>query len=210
MKYPQLTTGLFALLLAFSANGLYADEKHDEHKHEDHAHEKHDDHEHEGHEQHGAHEHGVANLSIAVGDKGVEIMLQSPAANIVGFEHAASSDEDKQKLAAAKAKLEAGADLFAINDSAGCELNSATVASALLGHDEKHDEHEHEHKDGEAHSDMDTTWVFACAEPADVTEVSVKLFGAFPAGFEKINAEWVTAEGASAQELSEDTTLKLN
>lgn len=209
MKCPQLATSLFALLFAFLANSLYADEKHDDHKHEDHAH--------EGHEQHGTHEHGVANLSIAVGDESVEIMLQSPAANIVGFEHAASSDEDKQKLADAKAKLEAGSDLFAINDAAGCELKSTTVVSALSGHAEEHaHEHdgekhdEHEHKEGGVHSDMDATWVFTCAKPADVTEVSVKLFGAFPAGFEQINTEWITAEGASAQELSEDTTLKLN
>ena len=65
-----------------------------------------------------AHTNTVLPLSLAAGAEGLEIILESPAANIVGFEHAASTDEDKKKLADAKAKLEAGADLFSINPEA--------------------------------------------------------------------------------------------
>lgn len=180
MKYPSI---LLSLCLALSTSNLYADD----HKHE--------------HEEHGAHEHGAATLAVAVGTEGLEIMLESPAANIVGFEHAATTDEDKQKLADAVKKLEAGAELFSVNTEAGCTLKSAEVISALLGNTAE--------TAGEAHNDMDVTWSFACTQPAELKEVAVKLFAAFPDGFQHIKAEWVTEKGASALELDKDDTIKL-
>ena len=62
---------------------------------------------------------------------------------------------------------------------------------------------------GEAHNDMDVTWSFACTQPAELKEMAVKLFAAFPDGFQHIKAEWVTDKGASAVELDKDDTLKL-
>ncbi len=151
------------------------------------------------------HEHGAATLSLAAGAQGLEIMLESPAANIVGFEHAASTAEDKKKLADAQATLEDGAALFGINPEAECILESAEVVSALLGNADAPE------KDAaETHNDMDVTWTFACAKPAELKAVSTKLFAAFPQGFQKLKAEWVTDKGASAQELDKDATLKLN
>jgi hypothetical protein len=190
MKYPSI---LLSLCLVLSSSALYAD-----------------DHEHE-HEEHGAHEHGAATLSLAVSTAGLEIMLESPAANIVGFEHAATTDADKQKLAAAVKKLEAGTELFNMNTEAGCTLKNAEVISALLGNaeDAAKNKDDHDHKEGEAHSDMDVTWSFACTQPAELQEVAVKLFAAFPDGFQHIKAEWVTEKGASALELDKDDTIKL-
>ncbi|MDQ5770778.1 DUF2796 domain-containing protein [Thiothrix subterranea] len=189
MKYPSI---LFSLCLALSSGTLYAD-----------------DHEHE-HEAHGAHEHGAATLSLAVGTEGLEIMLESPAANIVGFEHAATTDADKQKLADTVKKLEAGAELFSTNTEAGCTLKNAEVVSALLGNTEDAAKHDHDHeKSGETHNNMDVTWSFACTQPAELKEVAVKLFAAFPDGFQHIKAEWVTEKGASAVELDKDDTIKL-
>jgi hypothetical protein len=179
MKHPNILFSALSLLLALSANNLYAEE----------------------HEEHGAHEHGAAKLSLAVGAEGIDIMLESPATNIVGFEHAATTNADKQKLADAKKKLEAGADLFAFNAEAGCTLKSAEVVSALLGNVKTatHDDH----------SDMDVAWAFTCTAPAELTEVTTKLFAAFPDGFQHLKTEWVTDKGASAVELEKDDTIKL-
>lgn len=198
MKYPSIPLSSLALCLTLASSTLYAhDNKHD------HAHDK--------HEEHGAHEHGAATLSLAVGTEGLEIMLESPAANIVGFEHAATTDADKQKLADAVKKLEAGAELFSMNTEAGCTLKNTEVVSALLGNTETaaKGKDDHNHKAGETHSDMDVTWSFACTQPAALKEVAVKLFAAFPDGFQRIKAEWVTEKGASALELSKDDTIKL-
>lgn len=149
---------------------------------------------HAGHEQHAAHEHGVAALAIAVGDAGVEMVLESPAVNVLGFEHSPKTDAEKQKLAEAKKKLEAGTELFALNNDAGCELKDTSI-DLKAG------------KDG--HSDMEVTWAYACSKPAELKAVEVKLFGAFPNGFQKIKAEWVTEKGASRQELDKDGTVTL-
>ncbi|OQX14277.1 MAG: hypothetical protein BWK73_10005 [Thiothrix lacustris] len=188
MKFPHALISILGLFVALSAGSTHA----------------------EDHEEHGAHEHGAATLSLAAGTQGLEIMLESPAANIVGFEHAASTDEDKKKLADAKATLEDGAALFSINPEADCTLKSAEVISALLGNADAVKADNHDHKDGATHNDMDVTWRFICAKPTELTAVTTKLFAAFPDGFQKLKAEWVTDKGASAQELDKDATLKLN
>ena len=56
------------------------------------AHANHD--EHESH-SHGAHEHGHGHLNLVVDGDQLMIELQAPAADLVGFEHAAKSDEEK-------------------------------------------------------------------------------------------------------------------
>lgn len=60
----------------------------------------HDDHDHDhAHGSLGKHEHGVAQLNVALDGKTLELELDSPAMNLVGFEHAASTDADKAAVA---------------------------------------------------------------------------------------------------------------
>lgn len=67
----------------------------------------HDDHDHDhAHGSLGKHEHGVAQLNVALDGKTLELELDSPAMNLVGFEHAASTDADKAAVAKARAQLE--------------------------------------------------------------------------------------------------------
>lgn len=192
MQFSKLLISSLSLFIAYPII-TYANEQH-------------------SHEEHGVHEHGTASLSLAMGTEGLEIMLESPAANLVGFEHAASTDEDKKKLMDTKAKLEAGADLFSINSEAACTFKSAKIVSALLDNTETakaEAEKEHKHAETEAHNDMDVTWTFTCIKPAELKTIRTKLFASFPEGFQKIKAEWVTDQGASAQELTTDATLTL-
>ncbi len=175
-------------------------------------------------EQHGSHEHGVARLTIAATEDGLEIMLESPAANVFGFEHNAKSEAEHEVVHAALETLQDGAALFAINDAAACKLESANVESAIAtrhdaekhdehDHDkaEKHDEHDHDKHaaDKSTHSDVDATWAYHCAQPAAIDSVNVKLFSAFPQGFEEIDVEWVTASNAGKAELEQDGTVSL-
>ena len=62
-------------------------------------------HAHEEHASLDAHEHGVASLNVALDGQTLEIQLQSPAMNLVGFEHEAKSDADKAKVASEITKL---------------------------------------------------------------------------------------------------------
>lgn len=180
------------------SDGKHADHDHEKHEHGDekgehdgHEHHEHD-HDHDGERKdHAAHEHGVARLTVATTDNGVEIMLETPAANLFGFEHTAKTDEEKQVVSTAKAKLEG---VFAPNGDAACDLASHAVDMG----------HEHE-----GHSDVGASWNFTCKNPDKLNSVGVQLFSAFPNGFQHINAEWVTATGAGAQEIEQDTTLQL-
>jgi len=108
-----------------------------------------------------AHDHGHSFINIAMSDEELLIELISPAANIVGFEHAPKNDNDHQAIDTAVAQLRKGDEVFTIN-GAKCTLQDADVESSLLdaNHEEEHgDEHkdeehtEHdEHKDGK-HAD---------------------------------------------------------
>ena len=176
-------------------------------------------------EQHGKHEHGVASLSLAVDNKGLEISLDSPAANLVGFEHKPSTDEQSQQVAKVKAQLENPTSLFDIPAAAECSLSKTELQAALMQvstdttkadadkHEHEHEhasekhEHEAEHEE-HAHSDIEATWQFTCAKPAELGSVSTKLFATFPA-IKKLNVEWLNGDKASAVTLEQDTAVLL-
>ena len=101
-----------------------------------------DDHDHEI-EQHSSHEHGAARLTVATTDDGLEIALESPAANVFGFGHAAKSEEEREAVHEALEKLKDGAMLFAVNTAAACSLENASVeAPSAEHHDDEHDKEE--------------------------------------------------------------------
>ncbi len=206
-----LTISLLAPL-ALVAPGVIAGEKH---KHE-HDHEK---------RQHDAHVHGIAALNLALQGDEVHVELDSPAANIVGFEHAPSSEADHAALDKAVATLKDGDSLFRFNSEAGCRMEKAKITSALLDeehdkhggehaddhghekkdahdHDEnKHEEHGHEEHEGETHSDIDAAYHFECDQPGKLTQLTVELFEAFP-GTEKLNVQYVIESKQGAAKLT--------
>jgi hypothetical protein len=116
----------------------------DDHDH-DHGHHDHDDHGHDEHRQHGTHVHGIAALNLASEGKEVHVELDSPAANIVGFEHAPSSAEDRAALDQAIATLSDGAALLAFNAMAD------PVRLATLGLEEPAEPARHGAADGALH-----------------------------------------------------------
>ncbi|MGB1258052.1 MAG: ZrgA family zinc uptake protein, partial [Thiolinea sp.] len=77
-------------------------------------------------------------------------------------------------------------------------------------HEKKEDKHdEHDHSDKESHSDVDAVWAFHCDKPANIETVNVKIFSAFPGGFEEIAVEWITAADAGKTDLKEDGEISL-
>jgi hypothetical protein len=209
LKHIALATSLLTPL-ALVAPGAPAGEKH-EHEHE--------------HRQHGAHVHGIAALNLALEGEEIHVELDSPAANIVGFEHAPSSEADHAALDKAVAALKNGDQLFRFNKEAGCRMEKAMVTSALLEqahddhpdkhsqdheHEEKsehdhekheHEAHGHEEHEGETHSDIEAVYHFECDRPAKLTQLSVDLFETFPAT-EALNVQYVIESKQGAKELT--------
>lgn len=201
LKHIALTASLLTPL-ALVASAAAAEEKHD-HDHD------------QEHRQHDAHVHGIAALNLALEGEEVYIELGSPAANIVGFEHAPSSEADHVALDKAVALLKEGDRLFRFNDEAGCRMEKAMVTSALL--EEKHDDHGdkpsdghdhdekgaggHEEHEDETHSDIEAVYHFECDQPGKLTQLTIDLFEAFPAT-EELNVQYVIQNKQGAKELT--------
>ena len=163
MTEPQAADSAEASGSAQDVAGEHSDEESDGHSDEEGTHgaEDADQHGHEDeHERRelGAHEHGAAELMIAWSGSDVAIDLETPAYNILGFEYAPTSDEEKALLEEAVAALETGK-LLQLSPDAGCTVVSANVQTSFSeeGHDEEghheesHDSDEKDHHDDEGH-----------------------------------------------------------
>ena len=137
-------------------------------------------------------------MNLALEGDEVHIELDSPAANIVGFEHVPSSDADHVALKKAVAMLKDGGKLFEFNASADCSLEKTHIESALMEEGHKHEKHEHE---AETHSDIEAIYHFECEKPGKLTQLSVELFEAFP-GMEKLNVQYIIENKQGASELT--------
>ena len=156
-------------------------------------------HTHEEHASLDAHEHGVASLNVALDGQTLEIQLQSPAMNLVGFEHEAKSDADKAKVAAARQHLEQPQALFALPIEAKCALQDSELDSPLFG---GHAHDEHEHADEHGHSDIDASYRFACANAEALQTLELgSFFGTFP-GTEKLEVQLIGPSGQQGAELT--------
>ncbi|AXM96662.1 DUF2796 domain-containing protein [Pseudomonas plecoglossicida] len=163
-----------------------------------HAHEDHD----HVHGTLGAHEHGVVKLNAVLDGNTLELELDTPAMNLVGFEHAATSDADKAKVAAVRQQLEQPLKLFGLAAAAGCTPDAQELQSPLFGDaakaDDDDDEHEHDHQ----HSDIGAHYQLNCATPEKLTQIDLSpLFKAFPAT-QKINVQLIGPNGQKGLETS--------
>jgi len=163
-------------------------------------------HDHDHHDSLGAHEHGAAELDAALDGSMLEIELRSPAMNLVGFEHAPSSDADKRKIADARERLEQPDALFGLPAAAGCKLAETELESPLFegeAHDHNHgDEHDGDHES--QHSEIHAHYHFDCATPQAIQALDLQaLFKAFP-GTKKIQAQLIGPNGQRGAQLDAD------
>lgn len=169
---------------------------------------------------HDQHVHGVGKLNVALDGNNLLIELNSPAANLVGFEHAPKTEEQTHALHDAAKLLEQGEKLFHLTQKAECTLHEAHVENDLAGtnhdehqadtphehddrhhdgHDDKHGEHDKEH--GGVHSDFEATYHFVCAQPERLQAIKVQLFTHFK-GFEELEVQLLTPKMQTGVELT--------
>ena len=96
------------------------------------------------HRQHDAHVHGHAQLNLVVSGQTLQVELETPSNNLLGFEHQARSEQDKKTLQQALAVLNDPAKWLRPDAAASCKLQDIDIESALLESDHHDDEHEHE------------------------------------------------------------------
>lgn len=160
----------------------------------------------------GAHVHGAGHLDLAFEGNQVAMELRAPGADIVGFEHAATSAEDRAAVDAAVARLAGPLDLFVLPEAAGCTV---TRASAQLVSDGDHDddEHAHEHDHGHAeeahaagHSEFHAEYLLTCADPAAINRIEFAFFDAFPNALE-LEVQLISGRGARSFKVERDAPV---
>ena len=161
-----------------------------------------------------AHEHGVAQLNAVLDGEELVIELVSPAANIVGFEHAPATEQDQEAIKKARTMLMDGGSLFRFPAEAECVLGHASVDTELEphageeneagpGHDHGSGEHDSvaDDHDHDAHGDFRAEYHFHVSRPAALTYLEVRLMQLFPA-VERVKVQLATRSTQTAVELT--------
>jgi hypothetical protein len=174
-----------------------------------HAAEHHHDHDHgDEHASLGAHEHGVGRLDVVLEGKKLELQFESPAMNIVGFEHEATSAQDKARVAQARELLLKPNALFNIADAANCSATSVKLSSPLFG-DKDTDHEAHADGDEHEHSEIHGHYAFVCDAPAVLKKLDLSnIFKTFP-DTKKLQVQLISPGGQSGAEvIAANPTLK--
>jgi hypothetical protein len=158
-----------------------------------------------------AHEHGVAEMRIAIDGARLEIALETPLDNVVGFEHAPRNDRQRDAVRAMAAKLRQP-QMFVPTPAARCKavsikLESAALPAELLSEPgpvkpatqpvapaPKREE--------EVHADLDATFTWNCDAPEQLKGLDTGLMQAFR-GLRQVDVQVVGPRGQSATRLKQ-------
>lgn len=162
----------------------------------------------------GAHEHGHGSLNIAIEGNRVAMELEVPGHDIVGFEHAAKTEEQKAAVTKAKSQLSAPLKLFRFPAAAGCAVREAKVELEGEEHDHEHaDEASHKHDDHDddhQHSEFHAEYSLECGTIANVTTIEFRYFSLFK-GAEELEVSVISPKGQSKFEVErENPRLELS
>lgn len=162
-------------------------------------------------DEHSAHEHGHASLTIVQEANEIQVVFESPAMNIVGFEHSPSTPKHRATIKGAQTSLSDVTKLIQINESAKCSIEHTHISSALLEDDEHREgeEHEHEHEEKHdhdtenSHSEFKAEYHFDCANIGAISEIKVAFFDVF-SGIEEIDVQMITESEQRLLEIKPD------
>ena len=101
-----------------------------------------------------SHVHGGATLSIVSENEVIQIELETPLYNLLGFEYEPKSDAERSLVSNAEAGLSEPQNLFRLNESAACAFDTPVSKISLFG-THSDDDHHHEEKYNHDHSDHD-------------------------------------------------------
>lgn len=146
-------------------------------------------------EQHSeeAHVHGVSTMEIVLEGEQLHILLDSPAANILGFEHSATTEADISRVKQARQQLLDKPGIFNFGE-ADCQLQSQTSNIELLLATAN------ESRDSSEHKDITASYSYLCSQPEKLQRIDVNLLKFFN-GIETLEVQWIIANQQGALEL---------
>lgn len=188
---------IFSLIISSAAFAGKHDHDHDHgHKHEEkHGHKHKDEHGHKHKDEHkhekrelGAHQHGHGKLNIATEGKIVLIQLEAPGADIYGFETTPETQEQKDTVAKANAKLKKPLSLFDLGSAANCKTENASIEA-------------HQDKD---HNEVHAEYAIHCKSPKKIKSIGFKYFSVFT-NAKELDVKVVGSKGQKSYEVEKDS-----
>lgn len=170
-----------------------------------------------------AHSHGEGRLAIAIEGNRLQMELEAPAYDIVGFEHAPSNAKQRKAIADAKARLTKLTELITPSPDAGCAITEAKVdltglapAKSGKGHAHSHGHkghnhgHDHDKSKGEAkagaaeeHAEFRAAYTLECKTPESLKGLAFGYFKAFK-GAAKLVVKVIGPKGQSSFEVTRE------
>ena len=138
-----------------------------------------------------SHEHGVSTLKIALEGQNLQMELESPANDIVGFEHAPENIKQEDDVKRALTLFQNSSGIFMPSPEANCKIKDNSA------------EFEIEKGEGETHAGFHVTWKATCLNPNQLTSLKTTFFKLFPKA-EEIEVEVISASGQKAIEWEND------
>ena len=183
-----------------------------------------------------AHEHGHGAFQMVIDDDHTLIEIAVPAFDIIGFEHAPSTADQRDALAKAATSLSRPDLLFTMPEAAECAIGRVEIGFGATGGD--HDEHDHDdhsdhkdhdehkdhddhkdhadhddykehddHKEGEeTHSEVTASYLLTCAHPEALNRVEFGYFDIFPDA-EELDVVILSVSGQNAGDVDRNNTV---
>lgn len=160
-----------------------------------------------------AHVHGKASINLVLDDQSLFIEFESPAYNLVGFEHEPKDQIQQKEVQDSLSLLSRPRKVFGFSAQAGCLVESVSVTTTMagvvkntMGYEEEH----HDHSDGdstnkESHSEFTANYTMTCSEPEKLRAVELKLFKEF-LGLKSVQVQWINGEGQGYIELNAESS----
>jgi hypothetical protein len=140
--------------------------------------------------EHKAHTHGISEIELIISTETISIKFESPANNIVGFEHAASNAEEENQIKRAHSILSKPASIFSFQ---GAHCTSIPSSVNINGLAKKPHEHQtaDKHQPHSTHKEITAEYQFQCKSSEDLTYIKTQLFNKFP-NINEINVMWIS------------------
>jgi len=139
-----------------------------------------------------SHEHGHSILNLIAENDQLYIEFESPAVNIIGFEHSAETDDQQAAIDAAKARLVEFASLFEVSAESNCKLMKQSADWVL-------------HAEVDDHAEFHASYQLNC-DIAKLKSINLPIFDHFP-GIEEIEAQVLLSSKQLAFELDSQNRI---
>ena len=150
------------------------------------------------HSSHGTHTHGLAHMTLVFEAGKLLLELETPAANVLGFEHQPRDTKQWQAVKALRSKLRRPASLVTLKPD--CELQNVQVSDPFgnkaQGANIQHNNIDHE----QTHNNLWVRYQWQC-NTTSLPEIRVNVFETYSV-FEKVQVQWISGHRQGATTLN--------